>query len=320
MKLHEFCDFLLEIKERDCKRTTIAHYRNVMKYICEYFGDRELESLTVFDMDEFLLHLSKCSIHSTSTGRKLSSVTQRNYANCLKHVISEAYRKDLIPKNVFLAATRPRNRKVKPKVITKSDLHDVLKISQQNESLMWMVMTHLFLNTGKRRGEILALDWTDINFKTNEISFCRSYNYDGSHAYFSTTKSEKESIVFISESLKRLLLDYYVFTKNIFSDREMPACLFYNSKTGRRLHPTSVTRHYGTLSKKNCIKNVYPHKFRHTVASILFESGVDAQTIAAQLDHSNASFTLKQYVHTFDPKLLSKNCEILQEEIEKSKS
>ena len=72
---------------------------------------------------------------------------------------------------------------------------------------------------------------------------------------------------------------------------------YYNTGEGEPISPDSITQFCSTYSKKNGLSHINPHAFRHTMASVLFFSGVDSVSISKRLGHSKVSTTADIYSH-----------------------
>lgn len=66
---------------------------------------------------------------------------------------------------------------------------------------------------------------------------------------------------------------------------------------GGIMNPDNVTQWLGSFSKKHSLPPIHPHKFRHTMASLLICNGTDALTVSKRLGHSKVSTTTDIYSH-----------------------
>ena len=64
--------------------------------------------------------------------------------------------------------------------------------------------------------------------------------------------------------------------------------------------PDSVRHWLGKFCKREGLRYVNVHSFRHLNASMLIRNGVDVRTVSAALGHSQTSTTLNIYAHAFD--------------------
>ena len=71
----------------------------------------------------------------------------------------------------------------------------------------------------------------------------------------------------------------------------------FTQSNGKPMHPDSITDWLAKFSKKYDLPHIYPHKFRHTQASLLYALGVDPITISKRLGHKQVSTTQNIYAH-----------------------
>ena len=129
------------------------------------------------------------------------------------------------------------------------------------------------LNTGMRRGEILNLEWEQIDFERKQIRV-------------EHTKNGKTRIIPVNSELSVLLNDMNRARNADF--------LFENPRTGKPL--TNVNRSFKTACRKASLKDLRFHDLRHSFASRLVESGVDLITVKELLGHSTVRVT-ERYTH-----------------------
>lgn len=66
------------------------------------------------------------------------------------------------------------------------------------------------------------------------------------------------------------------------------------------MHPDSVTDWLGKFSQRHNLPHINPHAFRHTMASMLYYSGVDSVSISQRLGHAQVSTTANIYAHVME--------------------
>lgn len=157
--------------------------------------------------------------------------------------------------------------------------------------------------TGMRRGECLALRYSDIDFKKQTISIERTLSSGVNGLMIDTpkTKSSKRMIDIDPTTLqvisswritqKRELLMYGI---NIGDNPDQ--FIFTNNKN-KLLSPSRLTKWLDHIINKYHLKRITPHGFRHTHASLLLESGVNIKQIQQRLGHSDIQTTLNVYTH-----------------------
>ena len=145
--------------------------------------------------------------------------------------------------------------------------------------------------TGMRRGELLALEWCDIDFKRNKIRVNKQI-YRG---VTQTTKTGKERFIDMPESLKQVLIEHKkhgLLSKYVFHTN------------GKPLHPYNMEETYfkpllkrcnQRLDEENQIEKLRFHDLRHSYATYLLSKGIPVKYVQEQLGHSTARMTLDTY-------------------------
>ena len=146
---------------------------------------------------------------------------------------------------------------------------------------------------GMREGEILALNWNDV--QNGEINITKSYNARVKVKITPPKNKSSIRIIQIPEPLQTVLDEHYNRCKT------MPN--FTNSYfILGGIEPISVkaiSEHGANFAKEANIKRIRVHDFRHSHASLLVNNGINIQEIARRLGHSDVSITLRTYSHLY---------------------
>ena len=152
----------------------------------------------------------------------------------------------------------------------------------------------LELGTGMRRGEILALKWSDLNFTTGELRIERQVNVfnGGPKIYPPKTKASIRTVV-LPQSLLNVLAEY---KKTVDSEWMFPSPL----DSTKTRNPSSIrTRLQLILERAGC-KRVRFHDLRHTFSTMALEHGMDVKTLSATIGHVSSATTIDIYNHITD--------------------
>ena len=228
----------------------------------------------------------------------------KSHATCVKiyTVISllfkMAYMSDSIPRNPMDKVERPKPRKADSKgaevdAYTADEIKEILRCLE-NEPLKWQAYIHLLIDTGMRRGECCGLMWKHIDFQNSRIEIRQTLNYTkDAGIYLDTPKNGKTRTVDVGAPVMSLLklwrreqaeagISQYVFTQD---DSIEP------------MHPQTPTRYMSKFSDRHGIKDMHPHKLRHSFASIAITGGADIASVSEILGHSDKAVTLRVYSH-----------------------
>ena len=169
------------------------------------------------------------------------------------------------------------------------------------EPIKWKTITHLLLITGCRRGEIMGLKWADVEWDRNRVKIARSLLYSPARGvYEDTTKTGNIRRISLPSETIQLLKAYRAWYSELQlknGDRWQDSGYLFVQDNGAPMNPDSLTDWLNKFSKRYGIPNVHPHKFRHTMASLLYFGGLDSITISKRLGHAKVSTTTDIYSH-----------------------
>ena len=150
-------------------------------------------------------------------------------------------------------------------------------------------MYYIELATGLRRGELLGLKWTDIDWKNGIIKVRRSIARVNGEIIESTLKTKNSyRAVSISPQAIEVLKTQKAKTNDVY---------VFPSPNGGPISPDSVNNMLKRVLARAGIPKVRFHDLRHTFATIALQNGVDIKTVSGMLVHFSAGFTLDTYAH-----------------------
>ncbi|WP_298021172.1 site-specific integrase [uncultured Dysosmobacter sp.] len=275
------------------RESTAEHYRNyIEKHIVPRIGKIMLRKLTTLDIQKFYNKSRESGRVQRYEGMEdlhLSNKTIRGLHAVLRQCLEQAVTERLIPYNPAANCKLPPKEKKDMQIIPPEKLGDYLRAAEEHGVLP---MFYLELTTGLRRGELLALLWSDLNIKERCLTVSKSVAR-GKGELRVTEPKTKNSIrtVYIDDEAIRLLVE----------DRKnhpFSPYLFPSPVTGGMYGPDCVGRTHKKLLKKAGIEeNVRFHDLRRTFATMALQNGVDPKTVSRMLGHYSAEFTLDVYTN-----------------------
>lgn len=177
----------------------------------------------------------------------------------------------------------------------------------ESEPLEDKVLFTLALLTGYRRGELLGLEWPDIDFEHGVITVRRTSQYTNDKGMYTDTPKTASSArsTKISSALVDLLREYKIEQARTRLERgdlwaaewDSQPRLFTNLN-GTPMQPSTPEKRLGRILERAGLPHVSLHSLRHTNATLLITGGVDVRTVAARLGHSQTSTTMNIYAET----------------------
>ncbi|WP_312636521.1 site-specific integrase [Oscillibacter sp.] len=274
--------------------TTEAGYESRIRlHIVPALGKIQLNNLTQNDLQQFYARLKK-------TGRKrftdlygegLSDrMVRMCHATC-RSALEKAMQGGLIRTNPAIGCKLPPKKAREMQVLDRDELQRFL-IQAQAEGYYELFL--LDLATGLRRGELMALQWDDLDFKTGVLSVNKQI-YDVKGQLQLTTPKTKTSIrkLTLPSAVVAVLKEY---RKTVDSRWMFPSPV----KEDCPMTPGSVRKRLQLILERAECKHVRFHDLRHTFATLSLQNGMDVKTLSAMLGHVSAATTLDIYTHITD--------------------
>ncbi len=294
MKYKEWLREWLEcyVKPSSKQKTYIRYSEIVSQHLVKTLGDYEMSDLTPFILQRYATEL----LHSGNlkTGKGLSANSVNGIITVIQNSLKEAYAIGQISEYTADKIKRPKARE---KQVTCFTLLAQKKIEQAilNGKKPKMFGVILCLYTGLRIGELLALEWTDIDFQKGTLTVSKTCHdgkdENGGFARITDTPKTETSQRVIP--FPKQLIPYL---RNLKKDSDSDYVIV--SDTEKPISVRAYQRSFELFLKKLGIPHKGFHSLRHTFATRALECGMDVKTLSEILGHKNANITLNRYVHS----------------------
>ena len=202
--------------------------------------------------------------------------------------LDQAVAQGLILKNPALSCKAPVTRPKEMQVLTGEEIQRLL-IQAKEDGCFELLL--LELTTGLRRGEILALRWDDLDFRTGVLRVERQVQRIRGKLVVSQpkTRASSRSILLPTPVLK--ILEQY--RQSVTSRWMFPS----PRKGDSPRDPAAVRKKLSAVLKRAGCPAIRFHDLRHTFATLALQNGVDVKTVSGMLGHYSAGFALDTYAH-----------------------
>lgn len=236
--------------------------------------------------------------------RALSAKTVTEHHRLISTVLKQAVKEGLVPFNVAAKADPPKVEKKDVNYFQPKELA-AIRDALEEEPLKWKVLTHLLLITGARRGEVLGLKWSAVDFANNRVHICNNVLYSADIGVYENLPKTKSSVrwVALPEATMDLLRTWKLYQAEEvkkLGDHYTDRGYLFAQDNGKAMNPDSVTTWLDRFAKRHGLRHINPHAFRHSMASMLIFNRMDKVSISKRLGHSSIAVTEEIYGHLIE--------------------
>ena len=304
MTLDEWYVIWMDTCKKNCRASTKETYAKHYLRIKEALGWRKLTSLNLVIMQQAFNELS-------------SDNKRKNSKKILVDMLEKAIDSDLLVKNVAkqINTVIAKEDKKERRVLTKKEAEIFLS---QAEGTFYYNLYVVALETGLRIGELMGLQWSDIDFNKKVMRVRRSLCYfsrEGKYVFEwhdTKTHNSKRSIPLTSKALTVLkqqkVVRQTIFLKHannaIDEYRDLVFVTRNNRPTQQFIVQECIDVTIRHIQKEHPeFERFSPHCFRHTFATRAIENGMQPKTLQKLLGHGSLQMTMDLYCHVTEDTL-----------------
>ncbi len=290
LSVRNYLERWLETTAPTLRAVTERRYRDLVRlHIAGVIGNTPLAKLTAADVQR--LYADRLKVLSPTTVRYIHAV--------LHHALDDAVKWGLLARNVANAVEPPQKARNEMRVWSAEEVGRILRAAADDPlEAFW----RLAIYTGMRRGELLALKWSDLDLDAGALSVQRSLGRGRTSRLEEgepKSRSGRRRIALspsVVESLRHhrvRQLEHRLALGDAYEDR---GYLFAN-EIGSHIHPNTLYRRFHDLTKRAGVPSIRFHDLRHTSATLLLAQGVHGKIVQERLGHANIAMTLDLYSH-----------------------
>jgi integrase len=288
---------------------TKEHYSDMAeRLIVPYIGRYRLEDLRPPQLRTWIAELRG---KTSQRGRPLSARTIQMAHATLRRALNDALRDELIPRNPALLVQPGKLPRSNIAPLTLAEAKALLATASTDRLYaLWLVLMSL----GLRRGESLALRWSDFDFEARTVRISRSLQrrrtedpsargrYRGELVEEPPKTEGSIRVLALPQSLLDVLKQH-----RARQGRQRLAAVFwadpdllFTTSAGTAIDPQNIYKAWHDLCDRAEVRRCRPHDLRHTAASFLLLQGADMRTVMDQLGHTRMATTSDLYTHVLD--------------------
>ena len=313
LKFSEFTEiWKRDYGSKELAPSTYKRYCRMLETrLLPYFGHFYINKIKPTDIMKFYDLLEKDTQlvrkkgnNGSKTKKPLSGKTILEHHRLLRAMLHKAVYWQLIVANPAERVQPPKARKPKRRSYddeqTKILLENLELLSSEDTKYKVAIILTVF--TGVRLGELMGLEWQDVDFKNGIISINRSSQYLSDMGVFTKVPKTESSIreIAIPEFIISLLEEYklwYEEQKSFYSELWTDSDRLFVQADGKPMHPSTISKWFVKYVGQIGLPVINFHGLRHTNASLLVAQNIDIAVISARLGHAQISTTLDFYVH-----------------------
>ena len=268
------------VKESTASKT-LTSYR---VHIVPTFGDKKISSIKTPAVQLWANQLAGQLVNYKVVVRLLGSLFE--FAKRLDYCKDNPVKQIIMPK----ATSRPR-RDVSKNYYDKDELQRFLKDAKEVGTRVYAFFL-LLATTGMRKGEALALDWSDIDYDQKQISITKTLAYGLGGKYGVQTPKTKAGVrtVPLTDKMEAVLKEY----------RSDLCPHLFHTMDGDYLRLSKPAQWLKMVYKHDPdLRQIRIHGFRHTFASLLIaaDPSIKPTDVQALLGHESIDITMEIYTH-----------------------
>lgn len=277
------------------REATRDYYRNYIEnHIIPGIGDIKLDKLATIDIQKFYNELlssgriqkyGHVALKNKSLSPRFAAGVHTLLSGCLEQAVAEK----LLLTNPARGCKLPKLEKKEMKILPTEKIGVYLAEAERRGLLSAF---YLELTTGLRRGELLALLWTDMNATERTISVTKQVNRIGGELKVTLPKTHNSvrTLVIPQQAVDLLSAEHEKHPDSPY--------MFPSPVTGTMYDPDAFRHIHDKILKATGLEHIRFHDLRHTFATLSLKSGVDVKTLSGALGHYSAGFTLNTYTHS----------------------
>ncbi len=286
-------EWIRHCRQAERSISTVHGYESKIRvHIVPHLGDTPIDKLTPKMIDDFYGQM-RTSGYAGSTIHQCHAILRRAFV--------QAMRWEWIDRNPVTLVSPPRARVSSPLAPDVAALAEILAEAHRRDEVVEAAIA-LAAVTGLRRGELVALHWSDVDDVAQTLWVRRALRTAGSAgSEIGPTKTRAERVIALDpvgvEVIRRLKAVQVKWADEMVLELPADPWLLPDHDLNKPMPPDRLTGAFSRIARSIGRPDLHLHSLRHFTATEMIAAGVDVRTVAGRLGHSDASVTLRVYAH-----------------------
>lgn len=282
LRLGEYLDTWLEHKASSVRASTLATYKNDVAHIKRHLGGKPIGRIRAYDVQEMLMAVQRAAPGNHRGMRSQADKIRRT----LKQAMRQAVRWELLGRNPLEHLEPLAKPVVKRGVWTPAEIARFLDAARTAQRPIYYPFFVTALFTGARVGELLALQWQDV--EGDHIHIRRTWTrHTASQTQPTKTRAGERTIPvapFVTEAM---------------GERRLETDLVFRGQ-GSRPRPENLRRALRHYAAKANVEPIRVHDLRRTYATTLARLGHHPRVIQKLLGHATPTLAMTVYTDVLE--------------------
>lgn len=265
------------------RQSTRVRYQTLLDpWVLPAIGSKKVDEVSRADVKGIINAAQKTGLSRSTLELILTTISCT-----LREAVDEGYIETIPTADVL---RKVKGSRKPPNPFTREEWFAFIAAADKVAGEKWALALRFMFYTGCRLGELIALEWADIDWAAKKVSFNKSFRLE-----LSGTKTGAHRSVDMPEELIAMLKQYRKrVLSEVLEDRsERPALVF--PKNGGHCPQNSFRNLFKRVQKAAGQTGRHPHDIRHTTASMLLSMGANVMYVAKHLGHTSTKMTLDVY-------------------------
>ena len=292
---HDYC-------EKNLAPKTQQTYKNYLEQrIIPLLGHLDLNKLNPRHIIRFINEMKEHGKRLDGKEGNISDETIRYCFRVLSSMLKDAVQWQVIPSSPCGRVKPPKVAKHQAAVLNEEETRMMLNCLE-NEPIKYQAIIIIAVSTGMRLGEIMGLQWSDIDFSVDTLTVSRTNQViKGKGIITKSPKNDSSArsltlpkrTIEILKRYKKWQNEQRLLLGNLWNDSDW----IFTTWNGTSMYPTTPSKWFREFLKRNKLPHIPFHGLRHTSATLLIAQGAPLKNISSRLGHADIRTTGNIYGH-----------------------